>query len=152
MTTTLFRLSIICSNKSLLNYVHRFQQEGRGVTFDGQTLYVNACSVNLQYEAVHQCFVIDVPHDKNLPAVVVHPDCNVRGNELKSWFEERKFIILAEYMGAVELVENLPCCNDLMHQDAFMYLCDAMHLHRDRVARDQLRKALLQMYVESLRR
>lgn len=122
------------------------------MTFDGQTLFVNACNVDLQYKVVHPCFVIDVPHDKNLPAVVVQPNCNVRGHELKSWFEERKFSNLAEYVDAVELVQSLPSGNDLLHPDAFVDLCDAMQLHRDRVARDQLRKALSQMYIESLRR
>ena len=119
------------------------------MAYDGHTLFVNACNVNIKYEAVHQCYVIDVPHDKRRPAVVVQPDCRVRNTELRSWFEDRDFPRLAKSMDRVDDVEALPSENDLLQEDAFVVLCEAMGLHRDKSFRGQLRKALSQMYVES---
>ena len=119
------------------------------MTYDGHTLFVNACNVNLEYEAVHQCYVIDVPLDESRPAVVVQPDCRVRNTELRSWFEDRDFPRLAKAMDRLDSVEALPSGNDLLREDALMVLCEAMGLHRDKSFRGLLRKALSQMYVES---
>lgn len=121
------------------------------MTYDGHTLFVNASSVNLDYEAVHQCYVIDVPHDKSRPAVVVQPDCRVLNTELRSWFEDRDFPCFASLMESVANVEALPSGNDLLQDNAFMVLCEAMGLHCDKSSRQRrlLRKALSQMYVES---
>lgn len=47
--------------------------EDHGTSFDGHTLYVNASNVNLRYEAVHPCIVVDLPHDTTQPARVVQP-------------------------------------------------------------------------------
>ena len=45
--------------------------EDPGVSFDGVTLYCNAANCDLMYRARRPCIVIDVPHDKSKPAVVV---------------------------------------------------------------------------------
>lgn len=41
--------------------------EGRGASFDGQTVYVNASSVNLMYRPVFEPVVIDLPIDRSQP-------------------------------------------------------------------------------------
>mmetsp|Transcript_41990 Transcript_41990/g.119180 ORF Transcript_41990/g.119180 Transcript_41990/m.119180 type:complete len:313 (-) Transcript_41990:2223-3161(-) len=41
--------------------------EGRGVAFDGTTVYVNAASVDLMYRPIWPPFVIDVPLDRTKP-------------------------------------------------------------------------------------
>eukprot|EP00386_Alphamonas_edax_P003030 GDKI01009272.1.p1 GENE.GDKI01009272.1~~GDKI01009272.1.p1 ORF type:complete len:357 (+),score=62.70 GDKI01009272.1:149-1219(+) len=41
--------------------------EGRGASFDGQTVYVNASSVNLMYHPVFDPIVIDLPVDRSRP-------------------------------------------------------------------------------------
>jgi Icc-related predicted phosphoesterase len=46
--------------------------EAAGVSTDGVTLFVNACSFNLQFQP-NPCIVIDLPLDKNLPALLVEP-------------------------------------------------------------------------------
>ena len=50
-------------------------------------------------------------------------------------------------MDRLDNVEALPSGNDLLQEDAFVVLCEAMGLHRDYCG--LLRKALSQMYVES---
>lgn len=45
--------------------------EGYGTSYDGTTLYVNASNVDLQYNAINPCHVIDLPHDKTKPPILV---------------------------------------------------------------------------------
>jgi predicted phosphodiesterase len=47
--------------------------EAFGATYDGTTLYVNASNLDLRYQSVHPCAVIDLPHDPNLPPRMVTP-------------------------------------------------------------------------------
>jgi Calcineurin-like phosphoesterase len=47
--------------------------EAFGATYDGTTLYVNASNLDLKYQSVHPCTVIDLPHDPNLPPRIVTP-------------------------------------------------------------------------------
>ena len=105
--------------------------------------------MNLRYRATHPCIVIDVPHDHNQGAVVVRPNCRVRSNELQEWFQNRGFLRLANLMENVEHSQQLPSGNDLLNDDCFVQLCDAMRLHRHKAARQELRKALAQMHAES---
>lgn len=58
--------------------------EGYGCSFDGKTLFVNASSLNVQYEVTNVPIVIDLPHDMSLPAMVVEPKA-VPMQELQAW-------------------------------------------------------------------
>lgn len=60
--------------------------EDYGVTYDGTTLYVNASSVNKQYEAVRLPIVIDVPLGKDGDdcAMVVKPTSLIRSSKMQS--------------------------------------------------------------------
>ena len=134
---TNFKILLFCS------------KEGYGATFDGHTIFVNACNVNLKYDVTHPSIVIDIPHDPSRGAVVVQPECRVRSNELHDWFLKHSFSGLASCIENVEPTQGLPSGNDLLKEDAFIQLCDAMCLHRDQVAQNELRKALALMYAES---
>mmetsp|Transcript_7004 Transcript_7004/g.11628 ORF Transcript_7004/g.11628 Transcript_7004/m.11628 type:complete len:122 (+) Transcript_7004:686-1051(+) len=60
-----------------LGHIH----EGYGTSFDGTTLFVNASNLDLDYEHVHPCVVIDLPHDSSLCARVVKSQCNLTGKD-----------------------------------------------------------------------
>jgi len=62
----------------LFGHIH----EDYGVTNDGTTLFVNGSSCTLNYSPDNPCVVIDLPHDKALPAVVVKPRCTLLGDEV----------------------------------------------------------------------
>lgn len=126
--------------------------EGRGATYDGQTLFVNASNMNEDFKPVNQCFVVDVPHDRSQPAVVITPTCCVQNTELRDWFLERDFLTLASYVDKVQDVERLPSGDALLYDNAFGIICHAMYLHRCRGTQMQLRDALAQMYAESFNR
>mmetsp|Transcript_12561 Transcript_12561/g.19015 ORF Transcript_12561/g.19015 Transcript_12561/m.19015 type:complete len:417 (-) Transcript_12561:129-1379(-) len=59
--------------------------EDGGCSFDGKTLFVNASSVNLQYRPNQPCIVLDLPHDKTLPAQLVKPQSNLDGEGVIEW-------------------------------------------------------------------
>lgn len=63
--------------------------EDGGVSFDGQTLFVNASSVNLKYRPNQPCIVLDLPHDKTLPAQIVKPQSNLDGEEVIQWLKNK---------------------------------------------------------------
>jgi Icc-related predicted phosphoesterase len=133
--------------------VHAFGHihEDRGCWYDGTTLYINASNVDLRCQPVHPCYVVDLPHDRTRPAMLVEPACKVQGRDLQSWFAERGFHNLAEYAAQRathhQQQDDLPSGNELL--DSHKQLCEALFLHRDYKARRNLQDALLQMYVES---
>jgi len=62
----------------LFGHIH----EDYGITTDGTTLFVNASSCTLNYTPDNPAIVIDLPHDKNLPAVLIKPQCTLSGEEV----------------------------------------------------------------------
>jgi len=78
--------------------------EDHGVTYDGTTLYVNASSVNKQYEAVRLPIVIDVPlnDDDDDCAKVVKPTSLFRNSKIASleewitWCRQHQHICVAD--------------------------------------------------------
>lgn len=48
--------------------------EGHGVSYDGTTLFVNASTLDVEYRGCQDCVVVDVPHDRSKPAIVVVKD------------------------------------------------------------------------------
>jgi Icc-related predicted phosphoesterase len=63
--------------------------EDSGCSFDGQTLFVNASSVDLRYRPTHPCIVLDLPHDKTLPAKVVKPYSTLDGEGVIRWLGQK---------------------------------------------------------------
>merc|ERR1712232_631609 len=63
--------------------------EDGGCSYDGQTLYVNASSVNIGYQPKQPCFVIDLPTDSSKPAQVVRPVSNFDGQQVIEWLKEK---------------------------------------------------------------
>lgn len=132
-------------------HVYGHIHEGYGTSFDGHTLYVNASSLDLSYEATNPCIVVDVPHDASLPAVVVTPQCTVSSAaELVDWLREKRYNVIAEIIQQVQ-PQTLPMTNDLLAgSTAYHTICDQLMLKRkDRIAKTELRNALCQLYAES---
>lgn len=85
----------------LFGHIH----EGYGVTCDGRTLFVNASSCTIGYSADNPCVVIDLPHDRSLPAVVVKPCCSCDGAEVVAVLREMCVYRVA-YRGLVPFFEG----------------------------------------------
>lgn len=64
----------------LFGHIH----EDYGVTSDGTTLFINASNCSLKYTPDNPCIVIDLPHDKALPALVIKPQCTLEGEDVIS--------------------------------------------------------------------
>jgi hypothetical protein len=125
--------------------------EGYGTFFDGHTLYVNASSLDLSYEANNPCIVIDLPHDKTKPAMVVQPDCWVHDTEeFLCWLKQNRYPHIADKIETTK-PRGLPTGSDLFAKSAFQVICDKLLLHRRKnfLAKQELRKALCQLYAES---
>lgn len=122
--------------------------EGAGISFDGQTLYINASSLNLGYQSVNFPVVVDLPKDITKRARVVLPSCTVSGREFVGWCKGKGFNLLVEHLGG-ERLASLPSGNDFFSEDAYETIVNELRLHRDRRACSELRKALAYLYAES---
>ena len=121
--------------------------EGYGTSFDGHTLYVNAAVVDVQYKTGNQhCIVVDVPHDKSLPAHVVQPQYRLSAADWGAWLRQHGYDLLACYAadGDVQLRDE-----DLQ-PPVYRNLCDRLLLHRDPTAQRQLAHALSTLYAVSM--
>ncbi|CAB9520446.1 Metallophosphoesterase domain-containing protein 1 [Seminavis robusta] len=129
-----------------------------GYSFDGHTLYINASNLDSETEiASRPCIVVDLPHDKSLPARIVKPCCRhvETIGKLVSWLEEKG------YNGVVDRVspslKNDPnwCQQSAPFPAAFFTggpeyfeLCETLGLYRDPKPREDLRVAVCQLYAE----
>ena len=125
--------------------------ESYGTSYDGTTLYVNASNLTHQYLPLHHCLVIDVPHDKNQPAMLVKPQCPIQDHaSLLNWFQERGFNRLHDAMKSLPDVSNVPLGNDLLAGEVALHaVCDGLGVQRDPDARKQVVMALSMLYAES---
>jgi Icc-related predicted phosphoesterase len=125
--------------------------EGRGASFDGRTLYVNASSVDDRYRPSNPCFVVDVPHDPAQAACIVEPRCTI--DDLELWLRNSPYRQLQGYASQVGGDKaTLPSHNDLVGPDAFEVVAGALGLHRDAAAQAELRLALLHIHAEAFDR
>ena len=122
--------------------------EDQGCTFDGHTLYVNAASVDIQYQPTHLCHVIDLPHDEQKSARVVQPHCTLMPDEFLDWLQLHGYQTLVPYASEADLT-RLPSGNDFFLEDAYEKVVSALGLHRDGAARIEWRKAVVDLYCES---
>ena len=122
--------------------------EAAGVTFDGETLYVNASSLNIAYQVAHFPVILDVPRDKGKQAMVVPPDCSLESHNLAQWLKKKKFDRILHLLNDCD-PELLPSGNEFFTEGAYEDLCSALKTHRDRNASHELRVALSKLYAES---
>jgi predicted phosphodiesterase len=122
--------------------------EGVGVTYDGNTLYVNACNVNLSYQVVNYPIVVEVPLDKTRKATVVRPNCTKNPTDFLEWCKQQKYDLLVEYMEDNDL-STLPTGNKFFDEDAYATIANHLCLHRDRKAGKELKRALANLYAQS---
>ena len=61
--------------------------EGYGISYDGTTLFINASSVHKNYQPINPCIVVDVPHNKANPIVIVTPDSQLTPSQFISWLK-----------------------------------------------------------------
>jgi Calcineurin-like phosphoesterase len=129
--------------------------EGYGTTYDGYTLYVNASTLDIGYEAVNPVIVIDLPHDKSKPAIVVEPQQQWIHSidDLIFWLNQNGYHIIAQAMVNAKPYVSLITPNNpsLYSGSTYQSLCDQLGLkrRRHRPAKQELRNALCQLYAES---
>ncbi len=132
---------------SIFGHVH----EGYGTTFDGTTLYVNASSVDVRYVPDRHAIVVDVPHDRSKPAMVVPPGaCNLKLPDLLTLCEIHGWSTLKQSLEDCNLdhIEgSLPTNFSYLAEDAFHVLSERLHLEQDSQA--ELLQALRVAYAQS---
>jgi len=128
----------------IFGHVH----EGYGVSHDGQTLFVNASNLTCQYQANNPCIVIDLPHDKTIPAMIVEPNCPlIDSDSFLSWLNRSGYESLAGVARKSLKLKELPVGNDLLRDSAYYDICNMLHWHKE--VKQELRRALSQIYAES---
>lgn len=138
-------------------HIYGHIHEGYGTSFDGRTLYVNASSLDIGYEAINPCIVIDLPHDMDQPARVVQPRCRLTDlGDFLGWLQHNDYHTVAQALESnIQQLTNdfsLPLSHDLAssstsHGDLCYLLGWKGRKHRD--AKKELRKALCQLHAES---
>lgn len=127
--------------------------EGYGCSWDGQTMYVNASNLDMSYEAINPCIVIDLPHDKSQPPTIVQPQQWIHGtDDLLFWLNQNEYTLIAKAMeGVTPKRLSLPSGETLYSGVTYQALCDQLGLKRKRhrPVREELRTALCQLYSES---
>ena len=97
--------------------------------------------------------MIDLPHDKSQPAMVVQPQQWIHNiGDLILWLKQNNYTLIAEAMeGATRSRLSLPGGESLYSGATFQSLCDQLGLKRKkhRPVREELRSALCQLYAES---
>ncbi|CAB9512466.1 Metallophosphoesterase domain-containing protein 1 [Seminavis robusta] len=128
--------------------------EGYGTSFDGTTLYINASNLDLGYDSVHPCTVVDLPHDPALPPRIVEPSCSITGDDLvNGWFRDKGYEILADVLRDSGCEgQNLPSGDELLNTaEAYWEICRQLDFRTTTSlqAKRELRKALSQLYAAS---
>eukprot|EP00540_Astrosyne_radiata_P007710 CAMPEP_0116831184 /NCGR_PEP_ID=MMETSP0418-20121206/5196_1 /TAXON_ID=1158023 /ORGANISM="Astrosyne radiata, Strain 13vi08-1A" /LENGTH=244 /DNA_ID=CAMNT_0004460407 /DNA_START=78 /DNA_END=812 /DNA_ORIENTATION=+ len=131
----------------IFGHVH----EGYGTTFDGTTLYVNASNLNRSYFPSQHCIVVDLPHDKTQPARVVKPHCRIdKVEDLLEWLQKNGHVKLREaIINDPSAPSSLPIGDALLGEDAFLQICDILHMHRNKVDQRDVACMLSQIHAES---
>eukprot|EP00585_Thalassiosira_rotula_P010434 CAMPEP_0196155020 /NCGR_PEP_ID=MMETSP0910-20130528/39942_1 /TAXON_ID=49265 /ORGANISM="Thalassiosira rotula, Strain GSO102" /LENGTH=454 /DNA_ID=CAMNT_0041419161 /DNA_START=95 /DNA_END=1456 /DNA_ORIENTATION=- len=116
--------------------------EGRGVTHDGTTMYVNASNVSHNYTRQHPGIVVDLPHDADMPARLVEPECRLDSDELISWLRRKGFLGTAARFAELEDRLRGSDVVDCSHED----LCCRLLIHRDEEAKAELKQAMTKLW------
>lgn len=119
--------------------------EGRGVTHDGTTMYVNASSVTHNYTRQHPGIVVDLPLDVELPAQLVKPDCRLDGDGLLAWLRQEGLEITA---AKFEDLDHQLTGKDVV-DEPYDELCCRLLIHRDKEAKAELKLAVTKLWLQS---
>ena len=158
-------------------HIYGHIHEGYGTSFDGRTLYVNASNLDIGYEAINPCIVIDLPHDPAQPAMIVEPQRWIHSVEdFVAWLYQNKYDNVAKAlaeatsernttMGQIPISLSISKSSDIdidassvfvlpedLHSSAaYRTLCDFLGWKRrkHRPLKQELRTALCQLYAES---
>ncbi|KAG7343145.1 metallophosphoesterase domain containing protein [Nitzschia inconspicua] len=138
-------------------HIYGHIHEGYGTSFDGHTLYVNASSLDIAYEAINPCIVIDLPRDLSRSAKLVEPYCRLQDmGEFVGWLQHNNYLTLAQALETKMQQHSsafpLPMSsNKFSGSGSYHSLCDFLGWKRrkHRPARRELRIALCQLYAES---
>lgn len=124
--------------------------EGAGVTYDSKTLYINASNMNISYQAVNYPVVVDVPCDKSQAPQIVRPNCSMTPQDFKVWCAKENFTLIANAMENDNAkMLHMPSGNGFFTEEANADIANLFHLHRDRKACLELKKALAKLYAQS---
>ena len=138
-----------------------------GASFDGQTLYVNASNLDIGYEAINPCIVVDLPRDKTQPAMIVEPQRWIRSvDDFVAWLHEHNYTAVANALTEVTSKDAvthgrgmgigkdrapfvLP--ENLYSGASYSAICEHLGWKRrkHRPLKQQLQAALCQLYSES---
>jgi Icc-related predicted phosphoesterase len=137
-------------------HVYGHIHEGYGTSFDGHTLYVNASNLDIAYEAINPCLVIDLPHDFSQPARVVEPRCHLHDmGDFVGWLRHNEYLVVAQTLETnIRLRANefsTPLPRSLFSGSTYHDLCDFLGWKRrnHQSPKRELRTALCQLYAES---
>ena len=118
--------------------------EGRGVSYDGTTLYINASNVSHNYTRHHPSIVVDLPHDTSLPAQLVTPDCRLDADALIVWLRQNGYERTANKF---EKLDDRFAGSDLVDR-SYDELCCRLLIHRDEEAKVELKQAIAKLWLE----
>lgn len=119
--------------------------EGYGITHDGTTMYVNASSVSKNYTQHNPSIVVDLPHDHDMPAQLVNPDCRLDADELLVWLRRNGY---ERTVNQIEEHDGRLTGSDIVDRE-FDELCCCMMIHRDEEAKVELKQVMTQLWLES---
>ena len=125
--------------------------EGYGTSYDGTTLYVNASSLDVDYQPVNRPIVIDIPHgDKSQPPLVVKPDNTkvTSKDEFQEFCDYHGYEFIAHSIKTCD-PDKLPTGDDLLQPSAWLKLLEVLDLHRSKAGRGELAQVLSHLYAES---
>ncbi|KAG7349509.1 metallophosphoesterase domain containing protein [Nitzschia inconspicua] len=132
---------------NIFGHIH----EGYGTSFDGQTLFVNASSLDVRYQPIHRPIVVDVSHaDKAEPAHLVEPVNTYATTklELERWCMDHGYNVVTEALKKCD-DDDLPLGNDLLKANALSNLLEKLCLHYSKEGQKELRDMLGKLYAES---
>ena len=127
----------------LFGHIH----EGYGVSFDGTTLYVNGSNVCQNYTKRNPCVVVDLPHDRSLPAMLVIPVCDFDAGGVINWMRGKGHGTLVPHF------EGVPppgvSGRNLLDAELFSEVCCRIGIHRHAGAMEELNRAISKLRAES---
>lgn len=133
--------------------------ESYGLSYDGNTLFVNASSVSLRYQARNDVIVIDLPlHDNKLPAQWVRPQSFTKScDQMIQWIQSKggEFTSLLPYLTQYneKVMEEyfIKFDDDLMNDkdEHWISLCEKLGIQRNKKLCEILFDIIMHLTAES---
>jgi Calcineurin-like phosphoesterase len=131
--------------------------QGHGYSFDGHTVFVNASNLNSDTGiASRPCIVVDLPHDKSLPARIIQPtyDHVQTLGLLVEWLDLKGYYLIVSCVSVSQINDPnwsqqlTPLPDAFGNEASFLELCSLLELFHSKDARTLLRLALCRLYAE----